>query len=437
MLGPSLIVSSPSSLQAKLPFQTHSGKTATRWLRNRSLGFSKICIDPSGWDEDLLTLLYEARLHRPVTPVYLLGNSDGLSPSDFHRLGITGRLDASKLATETSQSLQPLSQGSSLREEGDYLGIPVADFLELESLGLDIFIKSPQGKWVLMAHAGEPGIGERIRTYWSRGLSMLYIQRQSLRRQLDAIRMFSALLPTAATGSGVLKTAQALRHASRVLEGIRSIEQVDQEAWAAIGQSVERLHRVWDAGPWSDPQHVLQNTALLDHSLSVMVLSQLLGRELGFKSEENAIRLGLASAFHDIGLLDLGIPLPSEENPQALDPLLNATQRQLFLDHPARGAQWIHDHFEGESVVAQAIALHHWRRDGSGFYSKEAGEVMDAPRLAEVIGLSELAAYELLKSPVGTPSSWAANLADRLENQFSAPVLEALRHLFERRIRIS
>lgn len=436
MLGPSLILSTQTPVAASFKFQTRSGRTALRWIRNRSLGFSRICIDPHAWDEDFLTLVYEAKLHRPVTPIYILGNGDGLAPQDFERLGIQGRLRHEALTFDPNRESQPLSQSFSLTDEGEYIGVPVSEFLEVDQLGLDIFLKSPTGKWVLLAQAYESGLSERVRAYWNKGLRVLYLQKQSFKRQLDAIRMFGTLLPSASTGSGVLKTAQSLRSVSRIVEEIRAIEQVDQSAWDSVAQSVARLHQFWDSGPWADTQSVLKNAPLLDHSMAVLVLSQILGRELGFESQENSVKLGLAAAFHDIGLLDLGFPVPSEEKVPSADFTFTPKQRETFLNHPKKAAEWIGDQFPKDRIVSQAVALHHWRRDDSGFYTRGSQPILEAPRMAEILGVAELAAFELLRSPFGTHGGWAAGLAEKLTDQFSAPVLLALRSAFEPQIRI-
>jgi HD domain len=434
MLGPSLILSGSAAAGAQFKFQTRSARTALRWLRNRSLGFSRVCIDPGSWDEDFLTLVYEARLHRPVTPIFILGNDDGLNSSDLQRLGVSGRLQSHELVFEPARENQPLSQSISLHDEGEYVGIPVADFLGLESLGLDLFLKSPAGKWVLLYSANEMGLGERVRTYWNRGLNVLYISKHAFQRQLDAIKMFGNLLPQSVTGSGILKTAQTLRSISRVLEGVRSLEQADQSAWDSVGNSIARLHRFWDSGPWANPDTILRNAPLLDHSLSVLVISLLVGRELGFESQESLVKLGLAAAFHDIGLLDLGCPVPSEERVPEADFTFTPAQRQTFLDHPATGAAWISQHFRGEQIVAQSVALHHWRRDDSGFYARGKQPVLEAPRMAEILGIAEMATFELLRTPFGAQAGWSNRLADKLANHFSTPVLEGLRGAFEPQI---
>jgi hypothetical protein len=332
---------------------------------------------------------------------------------------------------QQSPAGQPLSQSISLTEEGQYLGVPVADFLDLDQIHLDIFIKSPNGKFLLLAPAGEPGIGSRVQNYWSRGLQFLYVSRDAYGRQLTSIELFKNLLPASTKGSSTLKTARAIRDVSKVIEGLRSMEQVSQDAWDSVSNSLALLHRHWAEGPWANPTTALQNATLLDHSLSVLVMALMIGRHQGFESEENTIRLGLAAAFHDIGLLDLGFSIPNEENPSLLT---NGTQKSRFLDHPSVGANWIRDRFRGEEIVAQAVALHHWRRDDSGFYQKGAQPVLDAPRLAEIIGMAECASNDLLKSPFGTSAihadPWARRLVSRIEDQFSGQAIDGFLQAF-------
>lgn len=424
MLGPSLILSTEISAPSESSrFQTRSGKTAIRWIRNRSLGFSKLLIDPASWDEDFLTLLLEARRHRPVTPIWLIGSRDGLNASDFARLGIQGRLPSIPDELKGQPQSQPLSQSATLIEDGEYLGIPVVDFLDLDQAHLDIFIKSPQGKWLLLAQAGEPGIGSRVQNYWSRGLRHLFVQRDAYARQLTSIELFRNLLSTTSQGPSILKPALAIRDTSKIIESLRSMEEVTQGAWEQVADSLTLIHRQWAVGPWANPQTALQSASLLDHSVSVLVLSLLIGRSLGFESEENTVRLGLAAAFHDIGLLGLEFTVPGGES---LSALASPAERQRFAEHPTVAAEWIRDHIGADTIISQAVALHHWRRDDSGFYQKSAQPVLEAPRMAEIIGLAETAAFDLLKFPVtgGRSRVWRDRLASRVEDQFSTAVVE-------------
>lgn len=438
MIGPTLVVSpqaatQPNTTEAK--FRTPSGRTALRWLRNRSLGFSKILIEPGIWDEDFASLILEARKFRPITPIWILGHEDGLSELELARLGVTGRVPRTLQINDADKQSQPLSQSVSLLDDGEYLGIPLADFLDLDQVQFDIYLKTPQGKWACIALAGETGLGSRIQTYWSRGLGYLYIQKAAFQRQLDAIHMFGSLLPTSANGSGILRTARAISDSTKVLQSLKSMEQIAQETWDSVSESILLINRSWNEGPWNDPRTALRNAALLDHSVSVLVIALILGREMGFTSPESSLKLGLAAAFHDIGLLGHEGNLPPNEQKDAAEQL-SARQKEFFLSHPARGAEWINQNFRNESLVAQAVALHHWRRDGSGFYERGSQPVIDAPRIAEIVGISEELSYQFLKFPFGIHGARLEGVIQSVSDRFSTAVMAGTRDALMPAIRI-
>ncbi len=415
-----------------MAFRTRSGKGASRWISNRSLAFSQIRLDGRVWDEDLGTLLLETIRLRPVTPV--LVSVPGMGPEFRKRLealGVGVALDAAAAeggGHSGEQHLQPgFAAPQSLAEEGEYLGIPVLDFLGVERVSFDLFFKSPLGKFVLLSRAGESGLADRVSGYWQKGLQYLYVRRQDQDLRTSQLERLIAGLSTDPAAPGMLRATRAVRSISRRLESLQRMEEVDLGLWNFVAGELAGLFETWSQGPWRDAETALWNATLLDHSTAVLVIALMLGRHLDFATPATATRLGLAAVFHDVGLL--GMPLAPgrvfhEDRPQEWSPEM----RQWHEDHAARGADWVLHQLHADGLVGQAIALHHWRRDRREAFGGASG----VPRLVEVIGLAEELNSEILSEGFTFSSGWLERFHSRVSDRFSAVVLDALPKTFSR-----
>jgi len=421
MIGPALVLD--STLKSRIPFRTRSGRNALRWIRNRALSFSEILLDGEVWDEDVTALLVDAVTHRPVTPVRVISSAN--AP------GFRQRLEALGISVLSSAVVPPRAQGQdaqpgfasslSLLDDGEYLGVPTVDFLGVSSCPWDVYFKSPLGKWVLLVRSGDSSLAERVGSYWQKGLQHLYIRRQSHQDRIAGIRLFGEALRHDPEMPPKLRLAQVVRGISRRLESLQSLEQVEQETWSATSRDLAALHGLWPQGPWNDPAEVLARAALLDHSTSVMVLALMVGRALGFDSQALVVRLGLAAAFHDIGLL--GMPLKPGQVFDERDPSRWTPEMRAFFDaHPSRGANWVLQHLRADGIVGQAIALHHWRRNQKDAFGLGDG----VPRVVEIIAIAEELDAEIRQESFSFEPGWIAGFRSRVADQFSAPVLESL-----------
>lgn len=421
--GESLVLDA-SLKSLRISFSTRSGRIALGWLKNRAITFPEILLDGTVWDEDLVTLLYHARKHRPVTPISLVSPRNHLPAPILEKLGISGTRVA-----EPPVDTVDVAEGiaTPLLVEGDYLGVPVVDFLEVGRATCDIHYKSPTGKFIPILHAGEEGVGTKASRYWQKGLAYLYISIPDYEAQLERIQEFGRLLYSREDLPAAMRTAHLIRKIGRKLEGLQAMEQVDDDLWNEISMDLNQIHSLWSIGPWSDPDSVLWNSSLLDHSTAVMVAALMLGRQLGFSTQGNFVRLGLAAAFHDLGLLGAPKALAERLRREWMEDPSKAPRefRGFLASHAERGANWVMDHLKADTVVAQAIRLHHWRQDQA---QTGPGTV---PRIAEIIGVAEELAQFVHAEDFAFKEGWIHEFREACSDRFSFAVLEALPPAFE------
>jgi len=126
------------------------------------------------------------------------------------------------------------------------------------------------------------------------------------------------------------------------------------------------------------------------HSLSVMTLSLLLGKQARLP-EEALHTLGVAALFHDIG--KLGLPATVLRNPTR-----NKHEEAFYQEHCRRGQQAALACGQLAPAVVDAILHHHERANGSGFPDHLAGKEIQVA--ARVVAIADR--FDNLTNPVDT-----------------------------------
>jgi len=328
-----------------------------------------------------------------------------------------------------------------LRPEGEFLGVPVTDFLDVKTSPCDVYFKTPTEKFIAIIRKGEEGVAEKAFRYSQKGLSYLYIDRASHEAQLQRIVDFGKLLYSRDDLPAGMRTAHLIRQIGRRLENLNSMNQVDQRLWAETSKDLASIHSLWNAGPWSDPESVLWNASVLDHSSTVLVISLMLGRQLGFSTEANFVRLGLAAAFHDIGLLGAPTSLVGRMSQEGFDEArsvadLGIVAEEFLISHAERGAEWVDQKLGADTLVTQAIQLHHWRQDDrlSPLVPNADGKAgpKSVPRIVEIIGIAEELGLTIKNDRFAYPQGWVSQFRQTCSDQFSFAVLDALPKAFEK-----
>jgi len=126
------------------------------------------------------------------------------------------------------------------------------------------------------------------------------------------------------------------------------------------------------------------------HSLSVMTLSLLLGKQARLP-DEALHALGMAALFHDIGKLGLSAAVLRNST-------RNKHEEALYQEHCRRGQQAALASGRLAPAVVDAILHHHERVDGSGFPDHLAGkEIQVAARIVAIANR-----FDNLTNPVNT-----------------------------------
>lgn len=131
------------------------------------------------------------------------------------------------------------------------------------------------------------------------------------------------------------------------------------------------------------------------HQKRVAELSRAMAFELGFE-EENAERVAMAGAIHDIG--KISIPAEVLSRPGILSPI----EMELVRQHPQQGFEILKD-VERAWPLAEIVCQHHERMNGSGYpRGLKGGEILLEARILGVADVVEaMASYRPYRPALG------------------------------------
>ncbi|BBD08992.1 putative uncharacterized domain HDIG-containing protein [Desulfovibrio ferrophilus] len=116
------------------------------------------------------------------------------------------------------------------------------------------------------------------------------------------------------------------------------------------------------------------------HALNVTVLSMMVGKGLGFKSEIMH-PLGLGAMFHDIG--KGRVPMQAVSGMGATT--MTKAAEKYVKEHPLIGARLVNDFSQFPKLATQAVLQHHELLDGSGYPKRLKGDAISP--LARVVAV--------------------------------------------------
>jgi hypothetical protein len=421
---------------------TDSGRRALQWIEDPSLCVGGLLLSPDLWDEDFSLLLHQFRKLRPGSPVHLLIEEDETDPQHpaldarvrVH-LGLSEPISADHL--ERFLARQAIAQQPSaiprmdVLNDGAFVGVPVSDFEDCQALIFDLHLQIAGGKFIRLLNARAENPWEQLRKYRDRGLTHVYVARETLERNLLAIRLFrEAIASRSSKSSGAwseIQAAHSVRELSGLMGRLSTIQDVDATFWSRSRELLASFRAALAVdGPiprGEQARRWIRRSLMLEHSLSTFTVAAIIGRPLQFTREDNFLHLGMAALYHDIALLDLDGDIHHED---AASRLVGKT-RELYLEHPARSAHHLATTLNADPVVIQAVLFHHWRRDGSGREFRGLPRAQTVPRLAEIIGISEECSSFMARNPTLDPRSLPTEFLPRVERRFSVEILDGMR----------
>lgn len=116
-----------------------------------------------------------------------------------------------------------------------------------------------------------------------------------------------------------------------------------------------------------------------NHSLSVALLTLMLGEWMEYEPHENLILAGL---LHDVGKLEIDDAILCKPGP------LTRSEWTMMREHPLYSAAFIQNEHQFGAEIIDGALYHHERQDGSGYPYGLKGE--EIPRIARIISICDV-----------------------------------------------
>lgn len=255
-------------------------------------------------------------------------------------------------------------------ESGDFVEIPIGDFVRGKSVDFDIYIRleaenttSTTQRFVKLARGAEDLSHDRIDSFIEKGIHFLYLKKDDFNKYL----LFESTIIAAAAQSDIVlqKKMQLVRVTFDMLQKKFMRCELVEEDFRIAAKIVESTISVLASLP--DGESLLASLEglprnLYSHGSAVSILATLIAKKLKWTSSSALRKVSMAGLFHDIGKRDF----PRELIMMPLEKMSEA-DKKLYETHPILGSEILKRSHAIPLDVANAVLQHHECMDGSGF----------------------------------------------------------------------
>jgi response regulator RpfG family c-di-GMP phosphodiesterase len=288
-------------------------------------------------------------------------------------------------------------------------------------------VRLPDDKFVCIVRAGDILAVERAESYRRKGLSTLYLPRETrdqfVRGCELALRHEEQLVAKAVADPAVpaaQKAARVLRLGGETMKLLKAVGLTDAQLAPAlrfVEQVTELTRRLASSHPILEA--LLRDAETSEHGAGAALIGTLVAQAIGVTSESELNAIGAACLLHDISMINAPEGVRSERPETMSD-----AQRTQYLQHPAASARILAEIAELPASVSRMAAEHHMRRTNEGFPSRK---LSDRTHLdSEIVGLSEEFA-RLLASRAPNPIE---TMKAAITKSFSADAANAFTRAF-------
>jgi HD-GYP domain-containing protein (c-di-GMP phosphodiesterase class II) len=423
--------------EGRVPVLTASdGKDAHQKIADLNIPLFAIFINPKIEHPSGLTVIRLAHQYRPAVPIYIIYDSNAatFTEQELQYLAVHRTLRKPITEKDLTELAKPLSAGWNLPddqgafdeskiEDQAYRPVRAQDFLFSEKTYFDLYICLPSGKHIKILNAGDDISKEQIKKYHKKGVTLFYIRREAQERYLKYCdQMASQSLKSPNTPIEV-KVNQMVLHGDETMKFLKhhGLRDTQLEHASNFINQIQEILRQDDLQKHTVFKAFMANLAAIEHGTGVSIVSSLVASS--FKVMPSPQILGVASLFHDIGLMQL----PAEMMDEA-EESMTEEQTQLYVTHPTIGSQILSSIGKFNPAVCQAVAQHHQRLHGKGFPKESA--TSKPTQLAELLGISDEFVRLIEKTKHHPEIQPLKEMERKVFEGFSRPVVDAFRNFF-------
>lgn len=287
-------------------------------------------------------------------------------------------IDEATLPTSLVEEAKNLFQGSPFINNNPYCRIGI-DFLSiLDGINKNLYIRIGSDKYIKIFNEDDTTDILDIKKYKSKGISYLYLQRQTAMWVINQIQNQISIFLKANNFRFVLRGASdspEKRFEQKILR-IDDEVHVDKDFKETIDRTVEKIrHLVEKETKVENYLKILKERqdeyALFTHKMNLTsLIACVLAKQLDWISKSTMDKLVYASVLCDITLVVRPqlLAISSIQEFEKIKDSLPEEEQKLYLSHPKDAAFLIKKYFQSAPPDTDALAYqHHEMPDGHGF----------------------------------------------------------------------
>lgn len=419
-------------------------KTVQEVLANLSLQLIALVLHPSIDKPNAISVIRSSRIYRPALPIYILYDEDppyneqekkDLTIQDFLRKPMSYSQIADTLGPLLIEpDVPPADQPSALATaqlneevsaaDAAFVPIRAQDFMAGSKSSFDIFIRLSTGRYVKIALKGEACDPKRISNFVQKGVREFYLEKSAQAKYVTYCDQIAEKVATNSQFGANIQIKGMLTHGQETVGFLKSQGLNSGTISFAVDfvSNVEKFAKTTKLYEDKNALKYLEDFTKYDHGVSISLISSLIGKVLKFDGTKAVKLLGLASLFHDIGLV--GMPPEFQEEDETK---MDEKQLEEYQKHCLIGSQML-SALGVDTVVVQAVLQHHERRTRKGFPAQLGVGAIN--RIAEIIGISD-EFNKMVKLKKAKPElDVFGHMRDHIFQGFSFNVTEAFREVF-------
>lgn len=307
----------------------------------------------------------------------------------------------------------------------EYVPVAANSFLNETKAVFDIFLKMAQGHYVKICPAGTVLDKERVTNYIAKGIIHFYIRKDDQHEHLLQVEATTTRIIESAKVPMPVKLTQVMQFGQETVGFIRTLNLSGREIKAALDfvHAVERVFQQFQAETQNVLLALVKELSGYDHEVGTTMIASLISKNLDIGTMGGAEILGIASLFHDIGLLDMPFEVQDEDETN-----LNLANKATYRKHPELGSEVLR-HLPGVNVsVVQAVAHHHVRRNQAGFPVEF--DYNNTSMFARILGISSEFSRRILRKRLDPASDPLALMDQEVYVNFSQEIVGAFKKTF-------
>lgn len=254
-----------------------------------------------------------------------------------------------------------------------YTRVRLFFFYRFEEVDFPIYIRLNDDKFVKVLNSNENFGPEFLEKYQNKNIRYLYVEEKDFSK--FAKMLYTAPLFGGKTGDDPLEYKR--RKTMFLQEMAKTVGITPNILETAEGSLAEIIEEAKGKKTLSKLLHILENSGSYnsDHATLLAYVTAAMCDELGWTTRRSKEKLGFASLFHDITLIDPRLAVLNYRSIAGLTRFDKKVQEK-FKEHPLKSSELVREITAKYPQVDTIIEQHHERPDGTGFpYGKDYNQI--------------------------------------------------------------